>query len=46
MKAIECVLDYLVNTAVLGLALGGLGGLTLYATVDAFGFLSWREGGS
>ena len=35
MDTIDRVLDYLVNTADLGLVLGGLGGVKLYATVDA-----------
>ena len=35
METIDRVLDYLVNTADLGLVLGGLGGVKLYATVDA-----------
>ena len=36
MVTIDRVLDYLGNTTELGLVLGGLGGVTLYATVDAF----------
>ena len=35
METIDRVLDYLVNTADLGLVLGGLGGVKLYTTVDA-----------
>ena len=35
MKTFDRVLDYLVNTADLGLVLGGLGDVKLYATVDA-----------
>ena len=35
METIDRVLDYLVNTPELGLVLGGLGGVKLYATVDA-----------
>ena len=35
METIDRVLDYLVNTTVLGWVLGGLGGVKLYATVDA-----------
>ena len=35
MVTVDRVLDYLVNTPDLGLVLGGLGGVVLYATVDA-----------
>ena len=35
METIDRVLDYLVNTPDPGLMLGGLGGVKLYATVDA-----------
>ena len=35
METIDRVLNYLVNTADLSLVLGGLGGVKLYATVDA-----------
>ena len=35
MLTVDRVLDYLVNTPDLGLVLGGLGGVVLYATVDA-----------
>ena len=35
METIDRVLKYLVNTSELGLVLGGLGGATLYATVNA-----------
>ena len=35
METIDRVLDYVVNSADLGLVLGGLGVVKLYATVDA-----------
>lgn len=35
MTTLDRVLDYMVNTPDLGLVLGGLGGVNLYATVDA-----------
>ena len=35
MDTLDRVLDYLVKTSELGLVLGGLVGLKLYATVDA-----------
>ena len=35
METIDRVLDYLVNTTELGSVMGGIGGVILYATVDA-----------
>ena len=35
MTTVDRILDYLVNTPELGLVLGGLGEVVLYATVDA-----------
>ena len=35
MVSLDRIIEYLVNSSELGLVLGGLGGVNLYATVDA-----------